>query len=159
MKAQFVNENISFERGRDPKGSLGIGVPRIQEIKRNFEDVAPYIESMRADELDFRDFRYKVESLKDVVEVIIINHMKSKYGIDLELIPYEQEGFTPSHRRFAAGKSAGGYHFVFFKNGPGNAFWFKVQIPDGDLVEETQSSMLSTLDKKVGKFMRKYKIS
>jgi len=36
MKAQFVNENIRFERGQDPKHSMGIGMR--DEIVSKFEE-------------------------------------------------------------------------------------------------------------------------
>jgi len=38
MKAQFVYENISFERDKDPKSVMGIGDPDVQAIEK-VEDV------------------------------------------------------------------------------------------------------------------------
>lgn len=44
MKAQFVNENIEFERGQDPKKAMGIGryfIPPIEELLKDVSWAQP----------------------------------------------------------------------------------------------------------------------
>jgi len=41
MKAQFVYENMRFERGVDPKSAMGIGI--VEDIKRRFLELQKHI--------------------------------------------------------------------------------------------------------------------
>lgn len=43
MRARRVNENISFERGTDPKRSMGIGMPNLDNPDYKWKDIDPQI--------------------------------------------------------------------------------------------------------------------
>ncbi len=63
MKARFVNEE-NFERTKDPLDSMELGNQKIRGIKKALRFVTPYVESMKADELNFKEFRWEVDKLK-----------------------------------------------------------------------------------------------
>lgn len=158
MKAKLVSENISFERNLDTKESLGIGNEKIREIKKAFGFVSPLIESMKADQLNFKEFRWKVDTLKDTLDVIIVNHFNEKFGLDLKFVKSEENMLSSSVRRFARGELKNGT-IIFNKNGPGNSFWVELYDLSGEFILETAgSSMLSTLDQKVSKVLKKHQM-
>ena len=43
MKAQLVSENLDFERGRDPKTILNIGVLNMDKVFNNTEDLIEWL--------------------------------------------------------------------------------------------------------------------
>jgi len=157
MKAQFVYEAFEFERGQDPKDALGLGLEKVREIKKAFNFITPYIETMNADEMDFRDFRWKIDELKRTLDIIIVNHLRKKYNFNLKLTENPPPGTFQSVWMFAESNVKDQYYFQFFKNGPGNGFWFKFN--DGrNQYESKQSSKLSTLDQKIDYVIKKYNV-
>lgn len=59
MKAKFVYENMDFERGRDPKQSIGIG--RWAQIKREYEEDNPWQDYSHEEALSWAAGRGKIE--------------------------------------------------------------------------------------------------
>jgi len=157
MKARFVFEAINFERTGDPLDSMNIGNKKIRDIKSAFRYVEKYVDTMDADELDFRKFRNEIDRVKDTIDVIVVNYLNKTYNINIRLIPSD-EIFNPSQSvREIAEYNKDNYYIKFYKNGPGNAFWFEFQ--NGQIVHRvTQSNKLSTLDQKLGEVLKKYKV-
>lgn len=154
---ESLDEAMDFERGQDPKDALGIGIPNVREIKKAFNFITPYIDKMVADEIDFRDFRRKVDELKRALDIIIVNHLNKKYDLGAKLLENPPQGTYNSIWKFADANVKDQYYFAFYKNGPGNGFWFKFN--DGrDQYESKQSSKLSTLDQKLEYVIKKYNV-
>lgn len=150
MKARFVNEQ-NFERRQDPLTSMGIGREDIRNIRKNYNYLEPYLKTMEGEpDLDFKDFRNRVDSLRDILQFIIINHINKKYGIGVAPTELDKEW---SQTKFAIAEG-NNWHLSLWKNGPGNAFWFKL-YHDGEQTESKQSSILRTFDAKLGKALKK----
>lgn len=158
MKARFVNEE-NFERTKDPLDSMELGNQKIRGIKKALRFVTPYVESMKADELNFKEFRWEVDKLKDTMGFIVINHLNEKYSIGLK--PFKMDFHTHGHHMegVIATAELPTFEIRLRKNGVGNAFWLEIHGNTGGFHEETtQSNMLKTLDKKAGKILRKYEV-
>jgi hypothetical protein len=73
MRAQFVNENIKFERGQDPKKGLNVGMDRKLPKKELQEVVVSKIWSdikgdpFFTDKVDNEELRQELEQFVDVI--------------------------------------------------------------------------------------------
>lgn len=141
MKAQFVNENISFERGQDPKDALQIGE---WGIKRALLNQEPYpVGSLEYDaQKDWwknggipEEFKKEIGYSGDPNEYVGFD---DDYYLETEVPewvdPDEFHGnFTP----------IGGRKKVRNENGWGIFQWQKGQLPDGTVVYHYVDGMSS----------------
>jgi hypothetical protein len=163
----LVKESISFQRGQDPKDSLGIGDPKERKILSNFSYIEPIIKNLELpdDEFSFKDFRRKIESLKEIVEYIILRHVREKYGVEAK---FETEiSYSQASNLFAVA-NVGEYRYEFRRNGVRNAYWIKVVSLKGkqigkigagysvNYVETSQSSSLRIFDQKFNQLYKKF---
>ena len=155
---ESLNE-MDFERGQDPKDILGLGLKKVREIKKAFNFISPYIETMKAEELDFREFRKKIDELKNTLDIIVVNHINEKYNLGAKLIENPPENSISSAIHEIAKAEKNGNSLVFYKNGPGNAFWFNFFEGNNSLksYQSAQSYRLSTLDRKLDYILKNIK--
>lgn len=158
MKAKLVSENISFERTGDPLDSLEIGQKKLRSIRKDLRDISPVIESAKAEgDLDFRNFRWKIDNLKNIMEFVIINHINENYNLGVELVERKEErGRQDAENLFAEAHMYNNNHLYLYKNGPGNAFWFILESPKLLHNEKpSQSYNLSTFDSKLKRSLKR----
>jgi len=105
MKAKLINEAISFERGKDPKSILGIGVTLEQEIE----------------DFDFDEDSYEKLELSDLEDGVMentldiekrVDHPMSGYQDSFEFCDYsiflEKTGFDQYFVRVISKRGSGG---------------------------------------------------
>ena len=87
MKAKTINENISFERGKNPKEVLGIADPMLKEIKKycrivvkETSKVLKEMEDEEMEEMEYEDQEtyYANQGMLEVAERIL--DIIAKYG-------------------------------------------------------------------------------
>ena len=73
--ASLTNEALSFERGMDRKDALHIGNEKLRTLRSNYEYLEPIIKTLQApdDEFTFQKVRQKIDGLKSIIEIIMLN--------------------------------------------------------------------------------------
>lgn len=159
---KLVKESLNFERGLDPMDALNIGDPRIREIHKNYNDIKSIIETGVADELIFSEFRHKIDKLKEIMDYVVVNHIKNKFNIDTK---FQKEEFSRSTAsNLFAIANIGKYIYEFRKNGVGSTFWTEIeglnlpQGPENNIYRKltSQSTNLKTFDSKLSSLLKKY---
>jgi hypothetical protein len=169
----IVREGLNFERGLDPKDALNIGNEKIRTLSRDYNYLGPIIKNLQApdDEFTFGKVRHKIDGLKKVIELVIVEFLRKKYGIQF------QEDTDPSDtggsKLFASSK-VGNYQYELRKNGVGSTYWAKVislkgeilstskpayqgaQPAEFDYFETSQSTSLRIFDEKFQRLLKKY---
>ena len=134
----LVKESISFTRGQEPKDTLGIGDPKERKIQSSFSYIEPIVKRLELpnDEFSFKDFRRKVDDLKDIVSYIILKHVKDKYGIEarFETIDTDTMHWSSVASNLFAVADVGEYKYEFRCNGVKNAYWIKVISKTGKMI-------------------------
>lgn len=138
----LVKESISFQRGQEPKDTLGIGDPKERKIQSSFSYVEPIIKRLELpnDEFSFKEFRRKVDDLKDIVEYVIIKHVKDKYGIEAKFernSEFDPNPYGSVASNLFAVADVGEYRYEFRCNGVKNAYWIKVFSKKGEIIGKT----------------------
>lgn len=169
--ASLTSESLNFERGMDPKDALNIGNEKIRILSRDYNYLGPIIKNLQApdDEFTFGNVRHKIDGLKKVIELVIIEFLRKKYEIqftedrDLEV--------TGSGNNLFASAKIGNYQYELRRNGVGSTYWTKVislkgetlstayssfKTIDQDFFETSQSSSLRIFDEKFQKLFKKY---
>ena len=160
---KLVKESLNFERGLDPMDALNIGDPRIREIHKNYNDIKSIIETGVADELIFSEFRHKIDKLKEIMDYVVVNHIKNKFNIDTK---FQKEEFSRSTAsNLFAIANIGKYIYEFRKNGVGSTFWTEIVglnlLPESSEKKTyekltSQSTNLKTFDSKLTFLLKKY---
>ena len=153
MKAKFVNEDINFTREGEPLDKLGLGNPIIRKVNESWE----YLNSIRqkgyaVQDLNFPDLISKAENLGLMVDVVVMEHMKSKFHMRLLKPENEYEGFAYT--------KIDGYWLYFLKSSSGKSVIFKLMGPPHQFrnteFESTASTNLKTLDAKITALIKKF---
>ena len=155
MKARFVNEQ-NFERGRNPLDVMEIGNEKMRRIRNAASHVEPYLEALdspEGEELDFRKFRWNVDILREILQVIVFKKVMREFEIPLKFDKDPPQGSNDSQVRFAYA-TWGPYTLELYKNGPGNAFWHVLYGPAFQ-DRSSQSNKLSTFMTKLRKALKK----
>ena len=161
---KLVKESLNFERGQDPMDALNIGDPRIREIHKNYQDIGSIIETGVADELIFGEFRHKIDKLKEIMDYVVINHIRNKFKIYAK---FQKEDPDPRRKigNLFAIAHVGSYKYEFKKNGVGSTFWTEIVglnlLPESSEKKTyekltSQSTNLKTFDSKLTFLLKKY---
>ncbi|MDD5649232.1 MAG: hypothetical protein PHF86_02260 [Candidatus Nanoarchaeia archaeon] len=159
---KLVKESLKFERGQDPMDALNIGDPRIREIHKNYQNIKSIIETGVAEELMFGEFRHKIDKLKEIMDYVVINHIRNKFKIDAK--------FETESNKFGSGSNLfaiayiGPYKYEFRKNGVGSTYWTEIKglnLPESPekkayLKLTSQSTSLKSFDSKLSNLLKKY---
>ncbi len=171
----IVREGLNFERGIDPKDALKIGNEKLRTVQKDYDYLGPIIKTLQApdDEFAFQKVRWKIDGLKSIIEIIIIEHIRKKYNIQFK--EDKEEGVRPGSIRLFASTNIGEYRYELRRNGVGSTYWAKVislkgktlsTVPskffngpktvDQDFFETSQSSSLRIFDEKFQKLLKKF---
>ena len=88
MKAQFVYEKIKFERGKNPKSSLGIG--KRAQIERWFKEWAPDAQYVIEDDLSVNvggDLYLGKTSIESLPQGLSVGGILDLSGSSIESLP------------------------------------------------------------------------
>lgn len=181
--ASLTSESMNFERGKDPKDSMGIGNKKIREIRSDYKYLEPIINSLEPpdDEFTFQKVRLKIDGMKRVIELVIMEFIRQKYGIIFQEDSQESR-FTSSN--LFASATVGEYRYELLRNGVGSTYWAKVislkgnilntkkakgfifkdsqgrvippKTTEEDFIETSQSTSLRIFDEKFQKLLKKY---
>jgi hypothetical protein len=169
----IVREGLNFERGQDPKDAMNIGNEKIRNLSRDYNYLGPIIKNLQApdDEFTFGTIRHKIDGLKKVIELIIIEFLRKKYEIQFQ---EDSELTSGSGDNLFASAKVGNYQYELRKNGVGSTYWAKVISLKGetlntrnsifvneppikeDFFQTSQSSSLRIFDEKFQKLLKKY---
>jgi hypothetical protein len=100
MKARYVYESLNFERGRDPKDAMGIGIKYRHDSARGLGN--PHYSFIRTivDNLDlFTNGKYNTF---DVVPYA--DHNEGFYGLPHDLIDMVKKNYLDDPRTFVSGQ-------------------------------------------------------
>ena len=132
MRAQFVNENIRFERGQDPKYSMGIGDWSIKRALLDQNEVHPGDVEYDA-QRDWwtnggipREFLTEVGYQGDPSEFIGFDedyYMESELPEEIDADEF-MEDFSPVESKKSRPNT----------NGWGTFQWLKGELPDGSVI-------------------------
>jgi hypothetical protein len=171
----IVREGLNFERGMDPKDALKIGNQKLRTIRSDYEYLGPIIKTLQApdDEFTFQKVRQKIDGLKSIIEIIIIEYIRKKYNIQFN--EDREEEVHPGSPRLFASADLGEYRYELHRNGVGSTYWAKVislkgktlstrkssfngptRTTEQDFFETSQSSSLRIFDEKFQKLLKKF---
>lgn len=117
MRAQFVYENISFERGRDPKGVIGIGLEGYLKDNSLKDKVYPASNSQRAAAELGAEFMYDI----DLSKIYYLGRLDAGKISDSpdwaikRLLPYITDDKQESRRETGAGTILRSYNTPYGK--------------------------------------------
>jgi hypothetical protein len=162
---KLVKESLSFERGKDPMDALAIGDPKIRQIHKNYEEIKSIIDTGTADELIFSEFRKKINTLKDIMDYVVVNHIRNNFDIDVKFQTEEKSWNSTASNLFAVA-DVGRYRYEFRKNGVGYTYWTEIggfnqlsrdTIEGRAYIKLTgQSTTLKNFSSKLTQLLKKY---
>lgn len=167
----IVREGLNFERGMDPKDSLKIGNEKLRTLQKNYEYLGSIIKNLQTpdDEFNFQKVRQKIDGLKSVIEIIIVEYIRKKYNIKFK--EDSREEVRPGSPRLFASADIGEYRYELRRNEAGSTYWTKVISLKGKTIniaktkwvnieqnfyETSQSSSLRIFDEKFQKLLKKF---
>jgi hypothetical protein len=171
----IVREGLDFERGLNPKDALKIGNEKIRKLNKDYEYLGPIIKNLQPpdSEFTFGEVRHKIEGLKKIIELVIIEFINKKYGIQFR--EDSEEDARGSGDKLFASAEVGNYRYELRRNGVGSTYWTKVislrgetlsssnskfmngpKIENHDYFETSQSSSLRIFDEKFQKLLKKF---
>ena len=138
----LVKESISFTRGQEPKDVLGIGDPKERKIQSSLSYIEPIVRKLELpnDEFSFKEFRHKVDDLKDIVEYLIIKHVREKYSVEARFETKAYGTIFWTGGELFAIADVGDYLYEFRHNGVKNAYWVKVISKTGKMIGKSLNS-------------------
>ena len=171
----IVREALNFERGQNPLDALKIGNEKIRALSKDYNYLDPIIKTLKApdDEFNFGIIRHKIDGLKKVIELVIIEFLRSKYGVEFK---EDSEITRGSGDNLFASAKVGDYRYELRRNGVGSTYWVKIislkgetlsivksrsfngpQNINKDYLETSQSTSLRIFDEKFQRLFKKYR--
>lgn len=156
MKAKLVKEELNqFTREGDPFDKLNIGDSYLRKMNTGVKEIQDIIsEGYSRDSMNFSEVINITDDLRRVVDYTVMNHLKKKYGFQMQMGDHEwRVFFTPVK---------GDRLLVFSKSSTSRSF--EMVLYDGPTTDSPQiaktpaSTSIKNLDAKIDGLIKLYQI-
>jgi len=128
MRAKLINEKFTEET--DPIEDMGIGIPEMRELRKNYEKLGDFI-NFDVEDLNFGDVILTLDKLKNIIFHTVVFYFNQKYNLNIEI----REGYNV-YNTFGVAKIPG-YMFEFSKSNSGMSVDIKLWKKGGFDIDKT----------------------